>query len=266
VHFWKYRRIDCTPLPGCRVLATFDGGAVAIGEFRVGSGRVVFFTSGWHPSDSQLAVSTKFVPMLNGLVDDVAGIVDRPSSFRVGERISLEALAGMTRPNSRESTTPHASGAAPAASPVAAPEGELSTPDRGGVRHVTRVRLPSGAEQPIPANAVTFDDTAVPGRYQALVESGESQEWTDFCVNLSPDESRTSPLADDALPALGVRLSDGVEPVRSTTAEVERQLRARELEGQQKLWRWVVLTALVVLLLETWLAGRAARHRPVPTP
>jgi hypothetical protein len=36
-------------------------------------------------------------------------------------------------------------------------------------------------------------------------------------------------------------------------------MRALELESSQKLWRWVVVAALGVLILETWLAGRLAR-------
>ncbi len=34
-----------------------------------------------------------------------------------------------------------------------------------------------------------------------------------------------------------------------------------ELEGRQKLWRWVILAALAFLAVETWLAGRLARTR-----
>jgi hypothetical protein len=37
-----------------------------------------------------------------------------------------------------------------------------------------------------------------------------------------------------------------------------------ELENRQKLWRTLLLAALTVLLLETWLAGRTARRAPAP--
>jgi hypothetical protein len=37
--------------------------------------------------------------------------------------------------------------------------------------------------------------------------------------------------------------------------EQKRRLHNAELENQQKLWRWLIVAALVVLMLETWLAG-----------
>jgi hypothetical protein len=40
---------------------------------------------------------------------------------------------------------------------------------------------------------------------------------------------------------------------------------AAELENRQKLWRWLVVAALVVLLLETLLAGRLTRLVPSTT-
>ena len=38
--------------------------------------------------------------------------------------------------------------------------------------------------------------------------------------------------------------------------ERERQLQIEELEHVQKLWRWGILIAIVLLLIETWVAGR----------
>ncbi len=34
-----------------------------------------------------------------------------------------------------------------------------------------------------------------------------------------------------------------------------------ELENRQKLWRWLILAAIRVLIVETWLAGRRAAGR-----
>jgi hypothetical protein len=41
------------------------------------------------------------------------------------------------------------------------------------------------------------------------------------------------------------------------TAQVaqKRRLHEAELERQQKLWRWLTLAALVLLIAETWVAG-----------
>ena len=43
-----------------------------------------------------------------------------------------------------------------------------------------------------------------------------------------------------------------------------------ELEARQKLWRWVLVVTLGLLVFETWLSGRTARQGPralaVPEP
>ena len=64
IHFWKYRHIDLASVAQARALAKFDSGDPALVEVPVGKGRVLVLTSGWEPQDSQLALSTKFVPLL----------------------------------------------------------------------------------------------------------------------------------------------------------------------------------------------------------
>jgi hypothetical protein len=39
----------------------------------------------------------------------------------------------------------------------------------------------------------------------------------------------------------------------------QAQLQNTELENRQKLWRWLLLGTIGVLLIETWLAGRTSR-------
>ena len=58
----------------------------------------------------------------------------------------------------------------------------------------------------------------------------------------------------------GVRL--GTQATRSEEYERLRQLRDRELESKQKMWKWLVVLALVVVGAETWLAGRRASRVP----
>jgi hypothetical protein len=75
IHFWKYRKLDAAALPGAHALAKFDNGDPALLEVPVGRGRVLVLTSGWQPEDSQLAVSSKFVPLLYSLLE-LAGVVN----------------------------------------------------------------------------------------------------------------------------------------------------------------------------------------------
>jgi hypothetical protein len=55
-----------TANPSLETLATFDNGHPAILSARIGKGTLIVLASGWHPADSQFALSTKFVPLLYG--------------------------------------------------------------------------------------------------------------------------------------------------------------------------------------------------------
>ncbi len=94
IHFWQYRRIDASAWPGHRVLAQFDTGDPALIEVPTGRGRVVVLASGWAPADSQLAVSSKFVPMLYSLLELSGGVAAPVSAYVVGDTPAIPALAG----------------------------------------------------------------------------------------------------------------------------------------------------------------------------
>jgi hypothetical protein len=67
IHFWRHRRVDTAGVPDARVLARFDNGDPA--WFEIPLGKVLVLTSGWHPADSQLALSTKFVPLVYAMLE-----------------------------------------------------------------------------------------------------------------------------------------------------------------------------------------------------
>ncbi len=69
IHFWKHRLIEPESLGDVKVLARFEAGDAAVIEKTVGKGRLVVFASGWQPVDSQLARSSKFVPLMTGLLE-----------------------------------------------------------------------------------------------------------------------------------------------------------------------------------------------------
>jgi len=94
IHFWKYRRLDASSIPQARAIAKFDSGDPALLEIPVGKGRLLVLTSGWHPADSQLALSTKFVPLLYALLDTAGGRPAGPAQFHVGDIVPLAPLVG----------------------------------------------------------------------------------------------------------------------------------------------------------------------------
>jgi hypothetical protein len=104
VRFWKHRRVDPAALGGGRVLARFDDGDPAVIEKAVGKGRLVVFAGGWSPADSQLARSSKFVPMVAGLMQGRDAERDpwkaEVPDFHVFDRVPLPARTrSVTRPD-----------------------------------------------------------------------------------------------------------------------------------------------------------------------
>ena len=80
-----------------------------------------------------------------------------------------------------------------------------------------------------------------------------------FAVNLDPTESRTGPLPIDEFERLGAPVA---HHIAALTSEVQKKIRLQnaDLENRQKLWRWFILATLSLLLVETYLAGRATRR------
>jgi hypothetical protein len=222
IRFQNYRKLDPALLPGARVPARFDSGDPAVLETDVGRGRLVVLTAGWVPPESQLAVSSKFPPLLASLLEWSGASAVAPSSFAVGDLISRLALG------------------APDGVPVA-------------------MRTPDGTALPVEAGAAGFAGAATPGLYEATVGADTRL----LPVNLDPGESRTAPLTADDFEKLGVPMVQAAERARQAAARVELPP-AAEAESRQKLWRWCLAAALAVLLLETVLAGRAARRAATP--
>ncbi|WP_414661547.1 BatA domain-containing protein [Horticoccus sp. 23ND18S-11] len=96
IHFWKYRKFDATAVPGARVVARFDTGDPALVEVPIGKGRLYILTSGWQPEDSQLAVSSKFVPLLWSLLEQSGGVASFATQFVVGDAVTLPLGSGAT--------------------------------------------------------------------------------------------------------------------------------------------------------------------------
>ena len=91
IHFWKHRRLSLADHPQARVLARFDGDAPAWVEIAVGRGSLLVWTSGWHPSDSDLALSSKFVPLLYSILEQGGTFAERQSQYLIGDAVRMSA-------------------------------------------------------------------------------------------------------------------------------------------------------------------------------
>ncbi len=216
IHFWKHRTIDETALPDAHVLARFDDGAAALLEIPAAAGRILLLTTSWNPTDSQLALSSKFAPLLNAVVEQSTRAEEGPSQRFVGEE-GLK-LAG-------------AEGAGVVV---------LAAAEKGQFDQDTDI-----------AKAERF---SAPGIYEFNHAPGRP-----FSVNIHPDESRTEVLPVEQWEQWGIPLSRAESDAeREHKLQLTRQLQNRELEQRQKLWQWLIFAAAIVLLGETWLAGRTA--------
>jgi hypothetical protein len=130
---------------------------------------------------------------------------------------------------------------------------QVPLPTLTGVRDRVVVRKPDDTVETLPAGSKVFSGTDQPGVYTIEAFGGSRP----FAVNLDPQESNTVPLAVETLEQLGCRLVGRAD--KEATEREKRQMRDVELESRQKAWRWLVLTAIGLLLVETCLAGWLTR-------
>jgi len=224
IRFWKHRRLrfpeptgegspregsprdgsprdgsprDGSPPEDVRVIARFDRSAAAdasseatspaLIECEIGDGSVFAFLSGWEPSESQLALSSKFVPLLYSILERGGHTIRSAPTLYVGE--------------------------------------------------------------------TDYDE---PGFYEVERDGVASV----VAVNLAPSEGRTAPFDPAVVFAeWGIPLLDapGAGPDPSLSEAELARLESREKEERQKLWKWLLLAALVILVIESWLASRRSR-------
>ena len=88
IHFWSHRKLEALD-EDWKVLAQFDDGDPALIEKRLGEGKVWVLAAGWQPSASQLALSTKFIPLVFTFFDATAANPRPTADFVLGKPIEL---------------------------------------------------------------------------------------------------------------------------------------------------------------------------------
>ncbi len=221
IHFWKHRRWEIPAGSQARVLAKFDDGSPALTQLAVGKGNLLVLASGWDPSDSQLAVSSKFPPLIQRMLDWSGAETPMRFQFLTGDAIPSpeKVVGGMS----------------------ALPNVEWTKPDG------KKLSLKAGE---------AFTETDMPGIYTATSGGKEHR----YAVNLSVDESRTTPIAPDELARLGVPLQINTEVSAAQARTQQRHLQEAELENRQKLWRWLIAGVLAITLVEITVSGWLARR------
>src|SRR6185369_15997622 len=83
-------------IPAAKVLARFDNGDAALLQIPVGAGRLLVLASGWHPADSQLALSSKFIPLLYSILEQAGGMKSQLTQFHIGDEINLASYGSQS--------------------------------------------------------------------------------------------------------------------------------------------------------------------------
>lgn len=215
IRVWKHRRLTSDHEQPWQVLMQFDNGHPALVERSIGEGHVWILTTGWQPSESQLALSTKFIPMLAGMLGEVQEADDSSFDYPVGHEIQLRNIAE------------HA-----------------------------RITIPSGETVALTSPPFVLKDTQKPGIY-AIMRDDQPDE---FAVNVALSESRTAPLDVVELERRGARLGEFL--ATDELKMLDRQAKDIELESRQQLWRWLIVAALSLMIVEIILSGRLSRFGP----
>ena len=224
LRFWKHRRIQSQPSDEWRVLAKFDDGSPALIYKERGAGKLWILLSGWQPFESQLALSTKFVPLISGLFRISAPVSHDDVSYRVGATLTIP--------------------------------GDQKILDRSG-REVSAEKsdkeIDTGIDEKTDGKGVKTATLSEPGVFRRQNANG-SEAW--LAVNTTDSESNTSVGGLERLEKLGVVMSDSKPP--KSDESTRRQLRAVELESQQGWWRWMIFGVIGVIGVESLLCIRKA--------
>ncbi|MBX3739524.1 MAG: BatA domain-containing protein [Akkermansiaceae bacterium] len=100
IRFWKHRVLPESWIAKGAVLARFDSGEPAWLRYEIGKGALHVLTTTWRPVDSQLALSTKFPPLLHALLSQSPALAVRAARYTVSQPVPLpEGVAEVVLPD-----------------------------------------------------------------------------------------------------------------------------------------------------------------------
>lgn len=89
IRFWSHRTLSGFP-ESWTVLARFDDEDAALVEQTIGAGKMWVLAAGWQPEASQLALSTKFIPLIFSLFDPNTASLVAGNDFSIGDKLPSE--------------------------------------------------------------------------------------------------------------------------------------------------------------------------------
>ena len=230
-----YRARAFQPSPEAAVLARFDDGSVALAEARHGRGRLLVWTSTLDSYWSDLALQPVFLPFVHRIVEHLGGRAESRPWFTIGQVVDL------ANPEALESA------------------GLVSTVADGLSEGMDQVALtPSGSTIQMPAGEGSrYLPLEEQGFYMVRPPGAEPERPFVLAVNVDLEESNLARMDPEQL-AVQITAPPGTErgglnPDRAVSLQREDQ------ERRQGVWRWLLLAALGLFVLETALSNWVSR-------
>ena len=232
--FYRARSFQVEETDSVRVLARFDDGSVALAERRVGEGRVLVWSSTLDAFWTDLALKPVYLPFVHQLVRYASGRNPAVEAFTTGQVLDVTDASAM-----------ESAGLGDVVEALASAE--------------ERVALtPDGASVPLDEGR-HFLDLDQAGFYQIRPPGQDDVRPVAIAVNVDRREAELATMdAREVVAAVGGAV-DG-QPTAAPAGPEGDRLRREDLERRQSLWRYLLIGALGLLLLETLLSNRLGRR------
>lgn len=212
--FWSYQKLSLPEALPHQVLAQFDHKDPALVSIPIGTGQLIVSTFGWAPEESQFALSTKFVPIMNAILNLNTELNASRTQFLVGQKVKLPEPVQVLH---------------------------VSTPSRPQIQLAAGQPDFTETVQPGLYQITTEDQSEADHQFAVNLDINESK-------------TAPLPVEQLEALGVKLIQTDETTVDETQSADLQRQALVQELEQKQKLWRWLILGALALLGLETLLA------------
>jgi hypothetical protein len=219
--FYTYRTV--TPAADASILARFDDGAPALLERRIGTGRVLMWTSTMDLAWNDLPIKAVFLPFVHRVATTLASYAERPAWLTVGEVFEPAKRApvpGSTRPQ------------------------------------IARVVLtPSGQRIALDGSGPGVVELSEQGFYEVRAQGRDAEPPVVAASNVDLTESDLTPVDPQEVVAGVIGRAGGTATATAAAAATDQ-----EHESTQRLWWYLLFFGVLVLLAETVLSNRLGKQ------
>lgn len=224
--FFRFRPFD--PDSTTSVLARFDDGSVALTERRYGEGRILVWTAGLDNFWSDFPLQPVYLPFVQSVAEHLSGRQDRPDQRQVGDLVEVTEVW----------------------------DDEQDAVDLMAVS-------PGGADlrPQRDSTGVGFVQLDEAGYYEIRPDVAGA-EGRPIAVNADRTESNLTFLEPEVAVAGLASGSGGAVG----GGGAEEALSVEVVERGQSYWRYLIIVALLLLLVETWASNRLSPKQRAPRP